>query len=193
LTAYLDALFAVEYMAEPALAGVHVADLAISPETSPARAATGSQFSIPSPGRPPIRSSTRPAWPSRSACRSRYLHRVLQGTGRTFSQHVLHQRLRDPRLAQSKIGELALSAGSIDLSHFNRSYRRHFNETPSTTGERSVQGEPVSAEPHTRPYYCVRRAVATACRNSLLKAPEMSWSVLTWKNNPGEAHCSMLP
>jgi AraC-like DNA-binding protein len=70
----------------------------------------------------------------------RYLHRVLEQTGQTFSQHVLDQRLerahrllRDPRLAQSKISELALSAGFTDLSHFNRSYRRRFEETPSTT------------------------------------------------------------
>jgi hypothetical protein len=41
--------------------------------------------------------------------------------------------------------------------------------------------------------YCVRRAVATVCRNRACMAAEISWSVLTWKNSPGEAQLCMLP
>jgi transcriptional regulator GlxA family with amidase domain len=44
-----------------------------------------------------------------------------------------HRLLRDPRQALSKIGELAFSAGFADLPRFNRCYRHHFEETPSTT------------------------------------------------------------
>jgi transcriptional regulator GlxA family with amidase domain len=40
--------------------------------------------------------------------------------------------LRDPRLAQNKIGELAPGAGFAGLSHVNHSYCRHFSETPPT-------------------------------------------------------------
>jgi hypothetical protein len=41
--------------------------------------------------------------------------------------------LGDPRLARSKISGLAFSAGLAGLWRFNRSCRRHFEETPSTT------------------------------------------------------------
>src|SRR5712691_6345074 len=68
----------------------------------------------------------------------RYLHRLLEDSGRTFSEHLLerrldraHRLLRDPRLAYRKISEIALEAGFADLSHFNRSFRRRFGETPS--------------------------------------------------------------
>jgi AraC-like DNA-binding protein len=39
--------------------------------------------------------------------------------------------LRDPRLADRKVSEIAMEAGFSDLSHFNRSFRRRFGETPS--------------------------------------------------------------
>lgn len=68
----------------------------------------------------------------------RYLHRLLEETGASFSEHLLARRidracrlLRDPRLAQHKISDLALQAGFLDLSHFNRSFRRRVGATPS--------------------------------------------------------------
>jgi AraC-like DNA-binding protein len=67
----------------------------------------------------------------------RYLHRLLEPTGRSFAQHLLDQRLetaatmlRDPDCAHLKIGEIASRAGFADISHFNRSFRRAFGDTP---------------------------------------------------------------
>jgi len=67
----------------------------------------------------------------------RYLHRLLEPTGRAFSQHLLAQRLeraagmlRDPRFTQLKIAAVASEAGFSDISHFNRSFRRAFGDTP---------------------------------------------------------------
>lgn len=68
----------------------------------------------------------------------RYVHVLLEETGRTFSRHVLEKRLgkamellRDPRLPDRKISAVAIEAGFADLSHFNRAFRRHFGDTPS--------------------------------------------------------------
>ena len=66
----------------------------------------------------------------------RYLHRLLEPTGRSFSQHLLEQRLaraserlRDPTCRLS-IADIARSCGFADISHFNRSFRRAFGDTP---------------------------------------------------------------
>ena len=67
----------------------------------------------------------------------RYLHRLLEPTGRTFTEHLLKHRLeraaallRDPCHDHLKIGEIARQAGFGDISHFNRSFRRTFGDTP---------------------------------------------------------------
>jgi AraC-like DNA-binding protein len=68
----------------------------------------------------------------------RYVHLLLEETGRSFSQHVLERRLeraaarlRDPLWRERKIAEIALDVGFADLSHFNRVFRRRFGDTPS--------------------------------------------------------------
>jgi AraC-like DNA-binding protein len=68
----------------------------------------------------------------------RYVHLLLEETGKTFSQHVLEKRLgramqllRDHRSHDRRIADVALEAGFADLSHFNRAFRRHFGDTPS--------------------------------------------------------------
>jgi AraC-like DNA-binding protein len=68
----------------------------------------------------------------------RYVHQLFREIGQTFSAYVLDQRLervaqqlREPRGAQQKIADIAFAAGFIDLSHFNRSFRRRFGETPT--------------------------------------------------------------
>ena len=68
----------------------------------------------------------------------RYVHRLLEETGKTFSECVLEKRLvrtmhllRDPRHCREKIVDIAFEAGFADLSHFNRSFRRSFGDTPS--------------------------------------------------------------
>jgi AraC-like DNA-binding protein len=76
----------------------------------------------------------------------RYVHLLLEETGRTFSRHVLEKRLvramellRDPRLCDRRIADIALEVGFVDLSHFNRAFRRHFGDTPS--GMRANSGK----------------------------------------------------
>lgn len=67
----------------------------------------------------------------------RYLHKLLEPTGRTFAEHLLSCRLdraaamlRDPRSAHLRIGEIASQSGFGEISHFNRSFRRAFSDTP---------------------------------------------------------------
>ena len=74
----------------------------------------------------------------RLAVTPRYVHLLLEETGLSFTQHLLEKRLeraaallRDLRWRQRKIADIALESGFTDLSHFNRSFRRRFGDTPS--------------------------------------------------------------
>jgi AraC-like DNA-binding protein len=69
---------------------------------------------------------------------SRYVHFLLEETGRSFTQHLLERRLeraaallRHPAWHQRKIAEISAQAGFSDLSYFNRVFRRRFGTTPS--------------------------------------------------------------
>jgi AraC-like DNA-binding protein len=68
----------------------------------------------------------------------RYVHLLLEETGRSFSRHLLERRLekaaamlRDATWRGRRIADIAGAAGFADLSHFNRAFRRHFGATPS--------------------------------------------------------------
>jgi AraC-like DNA-binding protein len=68
----------------------------------------------------------------------RYVHLLLEETGRSFSHHLLERRLekaaallRDPALRNRRISEIAHRSGFTDLSSFNRSFRRYFGLTPT--------------------------------------------------------------
>jgi AraC-like DNA-binding protein len=68
----------------------------------------------------------------------RNLQRLLEETGKSFTEHVAEHRLKrayalltDPASAHLRIIEIALASGFGDVSHFNRSFRRHFGDTPS--------------------------------------------------------------
>jgi len=68
----------------------------------------------------------------------RYVHLLLEESGKSFTHHVLERRLekagamlRDPRWLHRKIAEIAAAAGFNDLSYFNRAFRRHYGATPS--------------------------------------------------------------
>jgi AraC-like DNA-binding protein len=68
----------------------------------------------------------------------RYVHLLLEETGKSFTHHVLERRLekatvllRDPRSCHRKIADIAAEAGFSDLSYFNRSFRRRYGATPS--------------------------------------------------------------
>lgn len=76
----------------------------------------------------------------------RYVHHLLEETGRSFSQHVLERRLqaaaallRDPLWRDFKIADIAAEAGFADLSYFNRSFRRHFGAAPSDMREAATK------------------------------------------------------
>ena len=68
----------------------------------------------------------------------RYLHKLFEREGTTYTQFVLRQRLErayrmllDPRLAHRSISTIAYDVGFGDLSYFNRAFRRPYNATPS--------------------------------------------------------------
>lgn len=72
----------------------------------------------------------------------RYVHLLLEETGRSFTHHVVEKRLekaaallRDPRWQRRKIADIAAEVGFTDLSYFNRAFRRRFGATPSDIRE----------------------------------------------------------
>jgi transcriptional regulator GlxA family with amidase domain len=67
----------------------------------------------------------------------RYLQRLLEETGESFTEHVAERRLQrahamltNPRFADLRIIDIALAAGFGDVSHFNRLFRRRFVDSP---------------------------------------------------------------
>ena len=68
----------------------------------------------------------------------RYIHKLLESEGVTFSEFVLRNRLAvahrllvDRRLGYRSIASVAFGAGFADLSYFNRTFRRQYNATPT--------------------------------------------------------------
>jgi AraC-like DNA-binding protein len=68
----------------------------------------------------------------------RYVHHLLEPTGRSFSEHLLDKRLAqavellcDPTQSQRKIADIAFEVGFKDLSYFNRTFRRKYAGTPT--------------------------------------------------------------
>jgi len=68
----------------------------------------------------------------------RYVHHLLEITGRTFSEHLVDRRLKlieqilhDPLHAQRRISDIAFRSGFRDLSYFNRVFRHKYGATPS--------------------------------------------------------------
>jgi AraC-like DNA-binding protein len=69
----------------------------------------------------------------------RYVHRLFEETGQTFSRFVEEERLKrafalltDSRRAAMRIGDIATEVGFPEHSTFNRAFRRRFGETPSS-------------------------------------------------------------
>ena len=74
---------------------------------------------------------------------ARYLQRLIETTGATFSEHLNELRLQrafallsDPRYRTKQIAEVALRSGFSDVSYFNRMFRRRFGETPRSVRSR---------------------------------------------------------
>jgi AraC-like DNA-binding protein len=68
----------------------------------------------------------------------RYVHHLLEITGRTFSEHLVDRRLklveqilRDRLHTPRRIADIAFQNGFRDLSYFNRVFRRKYGATPS--------------------------------------------------------------
>jgi AraC-like DNA-binding protein len=68
----------------------------------------------------------------------RYVHHLLEITGRTFSEHLVDRRLkrveqilRDRLYAPRRIADIAFQNGFSDLSYFNRVFRRKYGAAPS--------------------------------------------------------------
>jgi AraC-like DNA-binding protein len=68
----------------------------------------------------------------------RYLQRLFETTGMTFTEQVTELRLRkafalltEAGTRKRRISDIALQAGFSDLSHFNLLFRRRFQDTPS--------------------------------------------------------------
>jgi AraC-like DNA-binding protein len=78
----------------------------------------------------------------------RYVHFLLEESGRTFSEHVLIRRLKmveaqlsDIEKGNLKISVIAREAGFTDMSYFNRCFRSHFGDTPSGYRKRAGEGD----------------------------------------------------
>jgi AraC-like DNA-binding protein len=74
----------------------------------------------------------------RHGCTPRFIQRLFEAEGMTFTEYVLTERLArayrmliDPRRSTDKIATIALDAGFADLSYFNRAFRQRYGETPS--------------------------------------------------------------
>jgi AraC-like DNA-binding protein len=70
----------------------------------------------------------------------RYVHMLFESEGLSVTNFIVeqrlvraHQMLLDPRMKERTISAIAFAAGFGDLSHFNRSFRRHFGNAPSDT------------------------------------------------------------
>jgi AraC-like DNA-binding protein len=68
----------------------------------------------------------------------RYVQKLLDGTGKSFTEHLTECRLdrafamlTDPHHLHLAIIDIAFGVGFGDVSHFNRTFRRRFGETPS--------------------------------------------------------------
>jgi AraC-like DNA-binding protein len=75
---------------------------------------------------------------ARHGISARYVHKLFEPTGVTFSEFVLARRLAnahaalvDRRFDDRSITSIALRVGFGDLSYFNRTFRRRFGKTPS--------------------------------------------------------------
>jgi AraC-like DNA-binding protein len=69
---------------------------------------------------------------------TRYVQKLFELEGTTFSEFVLterlaraHRMLVDPQFADRPISSIGYEAGFTDLSHFNRAFRRRYGATPS--------------------------------------------------------------
>lgn len=70
---------------------------------------------------------------------ARQVHRLLEETPKTLQEHMLEvrlahafRRLSDPFGPAAAVSEIAVQCGFASVSHFTRSFRTRFGETPTT-------------------------------------------------------------
>ncbi len=75
---------------------------------------------------------------ARHSVTPRYVHKLFETEGTTFSSYLLacrlqfaHRMLTDRRIFPRSIASIAFDAGFSDLSHFNRAFRRRYDATPT--------------------------------------------------------------
>src|SRR5262249_26338245 len=75
---------------------------------------------------------------ARHQLKPRWVQRLFESEGTTFTEYVLAQRLvrahrllTNPLYASQKVSTIALDTGFGDLSYFNRAFRRRYSITPS--------------------------------------------------------------
>jgi transcriptional regulator GlxA family with amidase domain len=85
----------------------------------------------------------------RHRCTPRFLQRLFETEGTTFTEYVLAQRLTrahrmllDPRRDSEKISGIAYDCGFGDVSYFNRVFRRHYGAAPSDVRAQARQVHP---------------------------------------------------
>jgi AraC-like DNA-binding protein len=78
----------------------------------------------------------------------RYIHKLFENEGLTFSSFVLGQRLSrahrmlsNPRLAGRNISSVAFDVGFGDLSYFNRAFRRRYAATPTEIRQSATRAD----------------------------------------------------
>jgi len=86
---------------------------------------------------------------SRHRVTRRYVHKLFENEGLTFSSFVLGQRLArayrilsDPKLADRNISSVAFDVGFGDLSYFNRVFRRRYAATPTEVRQSGWGADP---------------------------------------------------
>jgi AraC-like DNA-binding protein len=82
----------------------------------------------------------------------RYVQKLFEQAGTTFSAYVLRlrlerawQRLTSNREAERPISEIAFDVGFGDLSYFNRTFRRHYGLSPSEARRRTDGAVPAQS------------------------------------------------
>jgi AraC-like DNA-binding protein len=88
---------------------------------------------------------------ARHHCTPRFVQRLFETEGTTFTEYVLAQRLArarrrltDPRSDGEKISAVAYDCGFGDVSYFNRVFRRQYGATPSDLRAQAQQDAPES-------------------------------------------------
>lgn len=84
---------------------------------------------------------------ARHGVTSRYVHKLFEREGLTFSNYVcslrldrVHRHLTDPHQQGKTIAELVYATGFGDVSTFNRAYRARYGMTPSETRRLAMAG-----------------------------------------------------